>query len=242
MPRATPLLLLPGILNDARVWRPLEPVAAERKVVVAKTHLQDSTSAIAAAAIKLMPPGPFAVAGFSLGGYVALEVCRQAPRRIAGLALLDSGARADTEESQQNRREMISSLNTGMAAFDQVVGGMASKLLHPDHAEDEALLSLLLDMAHHAGQDGFVRQQTAATTRPDRREVLRSVHAPALVLCGEQDRVTPPTLSEEMAGLLPGEVERVILPQSGHLSTLEQPAAVAEAVARWLERVDAAAQ
>ena len=80
-----------------------------------------------------------------------------------------------------------------------------------------------------------------AMTRPDRREVLRTVHAPALVLCGEQDQVTPPTWSEEMAGLLPGEVERVILPHSGHLSTLEQPAAVAEAVARWLERVDAAA-
>lgn len=240
MAHPTPLLLLPGLMNDERVWQPIrEALPAAHPVVVAKTHLHDTIAAIAAAAHALMPPGPFAVAGFSLGGYVALEVCRQVPERIAGLALLDTGARADAPESRQNRQNMISSLDSGKASFGQVAGGFAPRLLHASHAGDPALLELLADMARSVGREGFVRQQTAAMHRADSRDVLRTLHVPALVLCGREDQVTPPALSEEMASLLPGEVELAVLPQSGHMSTLEQPAAVVAAFMRWVDRLGA---
>jgi len=154
-------------------------------------------AALAIAATAQMPAGRFAVAGFSLGGYVALEICPQADDRIAGIALLDTGARADAAEAKQNR------------------------------------------LARAIGTEGFVRQQTAAMNRNDLREVLGDLHCPALVLCGREDQITPPALSEEMAQLLRGDVELVLVPESGHMSTLEQPAAVAEAFGRWLGKVDA---
>ena len=240
MPQTTPLLLLPGIMNDARVWMPVRTAfgPAARPIVVARTDLHDHVTAIAAAAISLMPAGKFAVAGFSLGGYVALEVCRQAPDRIAGLALVDTGARADTPESTENRRKQIAELDGGGSSYADVAGAFPPKLLHPDHLADAAFVELLADMARAVGPEGFKRQQTAAMTRPDNRAVLRGVRAPALVVCGEDDKVTPPELSDEMASLLAGEVERVAVPTAGHMTTLEQPEAVTAALARWVGRVD----
>ena len=235
-----PLLLLPGLMNDARVWDPIRAALQDRPdVLVARTDTADSIEALATAALASMPTGRFAVAGFSLGGYVAMEVCRQAGDRIAGIALLDTGGRADSDESRQNRQRMIAALGTGTADFAQVAGGFASRVVHPSRRGDARMLDLLGDMARAVGADGFVRQQTAAMHRKDARDVLASLHCPALVLCGREDEVTPLALSEELASLLPGDVELVVVPDAGHMSTLEQPLAVAEAFMRWVGRVDA---
>ena len=240
MPIQMPLLLLPGLMNDARVWEPLlEAVRPRFRPIVAETHVADSVAALAACALGLLPAGPFAVAGFSLGGYVALEVCRQAQDRIAGLALLDTGARADTDESKQGRQRMVAALGSGTASFAQIAEGFAPRLVHPAHAQDMHLVELLGDMARAVGPTGFVRQQTAAIHRPDSREILQALHCPSLVLCGQEDQVTPPALSEEMAGLLAGDVQLVIVPECGHMSTLEHPATVRHAFGQWLDRVDA---
>ncbi|WP_269759254.1 alpha/beta fold hydrolase [Variovorax sp. E3] len=136
---------------------------------------------------------------------------------------------------------MVAALGSGSASFAQVAGGFAPITLHAAHAQDAQLLRLLGDMARSVGTEGFTRQQTTAMNRQDGREVLRTLHCPALVLCGREDQITPPALSEEMASLLPGEVDLVLVPQSGHMSTLEQPAAVVEAFTRWIARVDAGA-
>ncbi|RQO52373.1 hypothetical protein DBV14_16050 [Variovorax sp. KBW07] len=121
MTNQTPLLLLPGLMNDERVWDPVrKALPTGRDVVVSSTHTADTIPALAASALAAMPSGKFAVAGFSLGGYVALEVCRQAGQRVAGVALLDTGARADSEEAMQNRRRMVAALETGNASFAQV--------------------------------------------------------------------------------------------------------------------------
>lgn len=242
MQKQTPLLLLPGLMNDARVWDPVRnALPGGRNVVVAQTHSANTIPALAAAALDAMPPGRFAVAGFSLGGYVALEVCRQAHDRIAGIALLNTGARADSEETRQNRQRMVDALGSGSASFAQVAGGFASRVVHASRAADGPLLTLLGDMARGIGSDGFALQQTAAMNRQDDRDILQTLHCPALILCGDEDQITPPALSEEMAGLLAGDVELVVVPQCGHMSTLEQPAAVAGAFLRWIERVDASA-
>ncbi len=238
---ATPLLLLPGLMNDARIWDPVtDAVAGSRPVTVAQTHGADNMAALAQAVLARAPAGRFAIAGFSLGGYVTLEVCRQAPERIAGVALIDTSARADTDEARQNRLRMIDALRKRSSTFEAVISQFPAKLLHPDHASDPRLIQLLADMALAVGAEGFMRQQTAAMNREDRRDVLKTLDVPALVLCGEADTTTPPERSTEMASLLPGDVEHVLVPQAGHLTTLEQPASVASACLHWLARVDAA--
>jgi pimeloyl-ACP methyl ester carboxylesterase len=234
-----PILLLPGLMNDARVWKHvLDALGTGREVVVAPTHTADTISALAACAADLMPKGRFAVAGFSLGGFVAMEVARQVPHCVAGVALLSTSARADSEEAKQNRLRAIEATDAGEAGFTQVGRGLLPRLLHAAHADDRDLLDLLVAMAVEVGRDGFVRQQRAAMNREDSRDVLRKLDCPALVLCGCEDQVTPPDLSDEMAALLAGRVARVRVPQCGHMSTLERPDIVVDAFLQWVERVD----
>jgi pimeloyl-ACP methyl ester carboxylesterase len=238
---ATPLLLLPGLMTDARVWDPLiHAASAQRLIVIGQTHTADSIPDLAEQAAASMPDdGPFAVAGFSLGGYVALELCRQQGQRVAGLALIDTSARADTAEARQNRERMVAALQSGEATFAQTLAGFPPKLLHGHHAEDPRLVRLLEGMGRSTGQAGFIRQQTAAMHRPDSRDVLKTLRCPALVLCGVDDQVTPPERSQEMADLMAGDVELVTVPSAGHMTTLEQPQAVVQPFLRWLARVDA---
>ena len=245
MTHATPLLLLPGLMNDSRIWNPLTTaIAGDRTVHVAPTHLHDSIAESARDAMAAMPAGSFAVAGFSLGGYVAQEVCRQAGGRIAGLGLLDTGARADTEEVKQGREGMIQALDgaegAGTATFGQVAQGFAARIVHASRLQDRELLHLLFDMASTVGSKGFVRQQRAAMNRVDTRDLLPRMNVPAVVVCGREDQITPFSLSQEMASLLP-DAELVAVAEAGHMSILEQPATVVAALVRWLRRVDAAA-
>jgi pimeloyl-ACP methyl ester carboxylesterase len=220
------------------VWSPLLPAfGAGRYVHIAPTHLHGNLEDSAREAVAAMPPGQFAVAGFSLGGYAALEVCRQTKERIAGLALLDTGARTDAEEAKQARTRMVQAMGRGGATLDQIAAGFAAKVEHPSHLSDFGLLRLLADMAKAVGSEGFARQQQAAMDRPDNRELLTELQVPALVLCGREDQVTPLALSEEMARLLP-DAELVIVETAGHMTTLEQPDAVKAAVAVWLSKVD----
>ncbi|VWX62916.1 conserved hypothetical protein [Burkholderiales bacterium 8X] len=238
MNKTIPLLLLPGLMNDERVWSPLLPaIGAGRTVHIAPTHLHASLEVSAREAVTAMPPGRFAVAGFSLGGYVALEVCRQAKERVAGLALLDTGARTDADEAKQARTRMVMAMRSGAATLDQIAAGFADRVVHATHLHDRALLRLLADMASAVGSEGFAKQQQAAMGRPDNRGLLRTLEVPALVLCGREDQVTPLALSEEMANLLP-DAELVIVETAGHMTTLEQPEAVTAALAGWLGRVD----
>lgn len=185
-----------------------------------------------------MPPGRFAVAGFSLGGYVALQVCGLVQQRIAGVGLLDTGARADSDEAKRARINMVQTITAGTAMLDQVAASFAARVVHPSRLQDQALLTLLADMAASVGSDGFAKQQQAAMDRSDRRDLLPRLDIPALVLCGRQDQVTPLALSEEMAALLP-RAELVTVELSGHMAPIEQPDAVSAAMLAWLELVDA---
>ena len=235
----TPLLLLPGLMTDGRMWDPiLHALSHERLVVIGQTHVADNMADLAAAALASMPDGPFAVAGFSLGGYVALELCRQARDRVAGLALIDTSAQADSAEARQNRQRVIDGLVSGGSSFADAIAPFPEKLFHPAHADEPGLRRLLEGMARSVGEAGFVRQQKAAMDRQDRRDVLTALRCPALVVCGREDKVTPPERAQEMAGLLPGDVELVLVADAGHMTTLEQPAAVVAPFLRWLDKVD----
>jgi pimeloyl-ACP methyl ester carboxylesterase len=231
MPQRIPLLLLPGLLCDEALWRPqMESLADIAAPVVADLGQDDSGPAMARRALAAAPP-QFALAGLSMGGYVAQEIMRQAPERVLRLALLDTGARADTPEQTARRRGLIELSEKG--EFKGVTPRLLPLLVHPARTEDAPLAEIILKMAERIGKDGFLRQQRAIMARPDGREDLRRIHCPTLVLCGRQDALTPLALHEEIASLVPGATLTVI-EDCGHLSTLEKPKSVNAAFRNWL--------
>jgi pimeloyl-ACP methyl ester carboxylesterase len=228
------LLLLPGLLNDARLWQAqLDALAGEVDASVADLTRADSIAALAAGAIGDMPAGPFALAGMSMGGYVALEVMRQAGHRILGLALLDTSARADTQESTENRRRLIAQSEND---FDGVVTTLIGKQLHPDRHSDSGLVDTVRAMAHDTGREVFVRQQNAIIGRIDSRPSLAQIRCPTLILCGRDDVITPVEVHEEMQAQIAAS-RMVIVERCGHLSPLEQPDKVTDALKSWLQQL-----
>lgn len=228
-----PLLLLPGLLNDRRVFAPqiaaLEPAV---EIVVADLTGADTIGALAAGVLAASPPR-FALAGFSMGGYVAFEILRQAPERVARLALLDTQARPDAPEQTARREALI-----GLAAigkFKGVTPSLLPQLVHPSRLGDRAVVDPILAMAASVGRDGFVRQQRAIMGRADSRPLLPAIRMPVLVLCGREDRPTPLEASVEMAEAIPGATLAVV-DECGHMAPLERPAAVTAALAGWLAR------
>ncbi|MGJ7499365.1 alpha/beta fold hydrolase [Variovorax sp. ZT5P49] len=230
-----PFYALPGLMNDARLWQHAIAAMPGRLTRIADVVAHDSVSALAAAALVSAPAERFALAAFSLGGYVAFEMLRQAPERVVALALVDTSARPDTPESIEMRQRMIAGVAADAENFAAVAGAFLPRAVHPSRVGDATLGELLASMARSVGTEGFVRQQRAASGRPDSRPLLKDIQCPTLVLCGRQDQLTPLECSEEMAAGIPG-AQLVILENCGHVAPLEQPEAVNAALLRWLER------
>jgi pimeloyl-ACP methyl ester carboxylesterase len=229
----TPLLLLPGLLTDARLFEPqLRGLADIAGPVVAELSGAATVAALAKGAIAAMPPGRFAVAGLSMGGYVALEVMRQAPGRVSALALLNTNARPDTAEGTANRRRLMALAEKD---FPAVNAALVPKLLHPDHVKDARLVKRLDDMAFAIGVEGFKRQQEAIIGRVDSRPHLGAIRVPAMVLAAREDLIMPLEVSEEMARGIPG-ARLEMVEHCGHLSSLEQPDAVTALLRAWIQR------
>lgn len=226
-----PLALLPGLLCDAALWRPqVEALADLADCRVADFTSQDSVPAMAGDVLAMMPES-FALAGLSMGGYVALEIMRQAPERVSRLALLDTTARPDTSEQTARRRGLIELAETGK--FKGVTPRLLPLLIHESRLEDEALTGVVLAMAERIGKDAFIRQQKAIMGRPDSRPSLVAIRCPALVICGRQDALTPLDCAMELAAGIT-DARLVVAEDCGHLSALERPEVVSEAMRTWL--------
>ena len=232
MADSQPLILVPGLLCTADLWAHqvahLGDVAVP--LVTAEHARHDSLGAIAAA-ILAAAPRRFALAGLSMGGYIALEIMRRAPDRVTRLALLDTSARADTPEQTARRQELEGQARIGQ--FKGVTPRLLPLLLHPDRLHDRALVDRVLQMAADIGRDGFFRQQAAIMARPDSRGDLGRIACPTLVLCGDADKLTPPERAEEIAAGIAG-ARLALIPACGHLSTMERPEAATAALRRWL--------
>jgi pimeloyl-ACP methyl ester carboxylesterase len=227
-----PLLLLPGLLCDARLWRDiLPPLAGLATPVIADLAADDAIGAMAERAVALMGTAPrFAVAGLSMGGYVAFEVARRWPERVSRLCLLDTSARPDTEEQSRRRRGLMSLAREGK--FRGVTPRLLPQLLHEARLETP-LAAEVIAMADRIGLAGFLRQQRAIMGRVDSRPSLSAIAVPTLVGVGEADVLTPPERAEEIAAGIPG-ARLEIFTGCGHLPTMEDPPAVAAAMRRWL--------
>lgn len=225
------LILLPGMPLDAAMWaHQSEHLGEVAEVRVGDLTAHDSMEGLARAVLAAAPQR-FALAGLSMGGYVALEVMRQAPERVAKLALLDTSARADTAEQTANRRQAIEL--AGQGKYRQVVAANLPRLLHPDRANDRALVDSVYAQAERIGAEAYARQQTANMGRPDSRPGLGAIRCPTLLLCGRQDAITPPELHAEIAEGIPG-ARCVPIEDCGHLSAMERPQAVTALLRSWL--------
>lgn len=226
-----PLILLPGMMCDARLFSPqIESLSAHSTIQVATINAHDTIGALAAEILD-QAPSRFALAGVSMGGIVAMEVFAQAADRIDRLALMDTNPLAEPAEKRMNRDRQIEKVEAG--GLKQVIQEEMKPYYLTDTPDRQRLLDLCLDMALQQGKEVFVRQSKALRDRKDQQETLRRVDIPTLVLCGEDDQLCPIERHELMHGLIPGSELRII-GGSGHLPTLEQPAQVSEALNRWL--------
>ena len=228
-----PLLLIPGLNCTEALYQPqIDVFSTERPVIVAD-HRQDDRIEAIAERVLAAAPERFALAGLSMGGYIALAMLRQAPERVTRLALLDTTARPDTEEGIARRHQLMAMARGGQWA--EVHTTLWPRLVHPQRYDDKPLEAVVKQMMDDTGIDAFCRQQEAILNRVDSRPFLPSVTCPTLVLVGADDVITPVEVAEEMAAAIPHSVLEIV-PQTGHLATLEAPISVNAALAKWLRR------
>ncbi|MEM8580574.1 MAG: alpha/beta fold hydrolase [Pseudomonadota bacterium] len=227
----TPLVLVPGMMCDARLFLPqLVAFSRERPVSVVPLIGRDSIEALARDALS-NAPARFALAGLSMGGIVAMEIARLAPERIDRLALMDTNHLPEQPERQALREDEIS---------EALAGGLTRVMreeMKPNYLAEgprkAAILRTCMDMAMDLGPEVFAHQSRALRDREDQSETLRGLACPTLILCGRHDLLCPVERHEAMQALVPSCVIDVI-EDAGHMPTLEQPGATNAALARWL--------
>ncbi|CCE04565.1 putative hydrolase [Bradyrhizobium sp. STM 3843] len=231
MPDMLPIVLVPGLISSPRIYTPVIPPLWQLGPVTVANHIRDdSMGAIARRILKEAPPR-FALAGHSMGGYIAFEIMRQAPERVARLALINTQARPDTPEASARRRDMIARAHAG--GYHAIVDELFAGFVHPSRRDEAAHRRLVHDMADDVGVDGFLKQQAAIMARPDSRPTLTAIRCPTLVLTSDTDNTIPNSLSQEMADEIAGSW-LVMLENCGHLPQVERPEATAKALVEWL--------
>jgi len=231
MDNTMPILLVPGLVSSPRIYAPVVPALWRFGPVSVANHIRDDTMGAIARRILAEAPPRFALAGHSMGGYIAFEIVRQAPDRVAKLALINTQARPDTPEATARRRDMIARARAGeySAILDELFPGF----VHPSRLGEASLRQLVHDMGEDIGVEAFVRQQTAIISRADSRPTMAWIKCPTLVLTGDADNTIPNSLSVEMAQGIPG-ARLTIIPDCGHLPQVEQARACADAMVEWL--------
>lgn len=226
-----PLVLLPGMMCDARMWGPQMPSLNRRFALHASLTGADTVQGLAEAVLRDAPPR-FALAGLSMGGIVAMEVVRQAPHRVDRLALLDTNPLAEAPELRARREPQIARA---------LSGGLASVMrdeMKPNYLAEgpgkAAILDLCMDMALALGAEVFARQSRALRDRPDQTATLAAFTGPALVLMGREDRLCPRDRHDLMHALMP-QSRLAVIDGAGHLPTVEQPERTTAELLRWLE-------
>ncbi|MBF9031708.1 alpha/beta fold hydrolase [Rhodobacterales bacterium HKCCE3408] len=231
----TPLVLLPGMMCDARLFGPQFAAFSGLRAIGTAPLVGASDMPSLAARVLAEAPPRFALAGLSMGGIVAMEIVRQAPERVAGLALLDTNPRAELPEVKERRAPQMEKVRNGQLRA-VMRDEMKPKYL-ADGPNKAAILNLCMEMAMALGPDAFLDQSVALRDRSDQQETLRGVRCPTLVLCGRADALCPVERHELMHDLVPGS-RLVVIEDAGHMPVLERPDETNAALADWLEACD----
>ena len=232
MDNSMPILLVPGLVSSPRIFSPVVPALWRFGPVTVANHIRDDNMGAIARRILAEAPPRFALAGHSMGGYIAFEIMRQAPQRVAKLALLDTSARPDDAELTARRQAPMAKARAGKLI--EVADESFVFYVHSDRHGDVALRDVVRAMAEETGVEAYLRQQQAIIARPDSRPTLRAIRCPTLMLVGAEDKGTPPELAREIAAGIAG-ARLVVVPECGHLSTLERPQAVTKALVEWMQ-------
>lgn len=226
------IIFIPGLICDADLFADQSAmVRATHPVTVADTTRDDTIEAMARRLLVDHPEDELILIGLSMGGYIALEAQALAPERVSRIALFNTNARADAPEASADRKRLIALTEAGR--FEQVCETLWAKFVAEKRRQDQALQARIAAMAANIGPEAFIRQERAIMGRRDHRARLGEITIPALVIVGDEDVLTPPALSQEMAEALP-QATLGIIPDCGHLSTMERPEAVNRALAAWL--------
>lgn len=225
-----PFVLISGLNATTEVFAELAQALWPLGPVTLANHVDGEGIAGIAAAILASAPPRFALLGFSMGGYIAFEIMRQAPERVSRLCLLDTTARPDAPETSAKRRERMALARAGR--FAQAVEEGFSLTVHPDHAERDDLQAITRRMALAMGPETFVRHQEAIIGRPDSRPTLAGIAVPTAVITGEADQITPPEAAREMAEGIAG-ARLTLIAGAGHMAIIEQPEATIAAILAW---------
>lgn len=228
-------VLLPGLACDAGLWHDqlaaLQPGHAPR---VADVHMRAPSLPAMAALLLAEHPGELLLIGASMGGRIALEAAQQAPQRVRGIALLGSTARADTDELRALRTEAVAQFESGRG--EDLLQANVWFVFHRSAWDDDALLDRYRAMLRRAGFAQLARQNRAMMAAHDFRPRLPAIRCPTLVVCGENDGVTPPQCSREIAQAIAG-ARLALLPDCGHMLTMEKPGAVNALLLQWLATI-----
>ena len=225
------LVLVPGLTCTADLWGPQIAALGGVADITVADHTTADTMQVIARDILAKAPEKFALAGLSMGGYIAFEIMRQAPRRVTRLALLDTSAKPFDQTQAAGRHALVALARA--KGMDAAIEKLLPVFIHPVRMTDTALVETIRQMGRDTGVDTFARQQTALMSRPDCRPTLADIRCPTLVLTGAQDLLTPVAEHELIAAGIAG-ARLVILPECGHLTTLEKPDAVTAAMRAWL--------
>lgn len=226
------LVMIPGLGSDGAVWRPTIAALGSAAACTVGDTLSDPTLPKMAHRILAQAPGRFALAGVSMGGMVAMEILKAAPDRVTRLALVDTNARPDTLAQKAYRK--ATNLAVGASGhFRMLAERSLPSLLHPDAPQD--VRDEMIEMSVRVGADAYVRQNRAVAARQDLRPVLGGITVPTAVIVGEEDRLTPLAMSQEIHALMPGSTLHVI-PGCGHLPPMEAPGVMAALLVDWLAR------
>jgi pimeloyl-ACP methyl ester carboxylesterase len=231
MPEPLPIVLIPGLNCSARLYADQITVLWRFGPVTVADHTRDDSMDAIAGRILAAAPPHFALAGLSMGGYLALTIVRQAPERVQKLALLDTSARPESPEQTARRKPQIALAQNGR--FAEVPPLQFPFFVHRNRQGDDALRTRVRLMAEETGAEAFLRQEHALIARADARPLLATIKCPTLVLVGDGDELTPPALSRELAEGIAGS-RLAIVPDCGHLSTMEHPEAVNRALVEWM--------
>lgn len=231
-----PLLLLPGLMCDEAVWVHQRKALSELTGCIVPFYRNlTSITSMAEEVLAEAPSGPLLIAGHSMGGRIALELARLAPSRVQGIALLDTGTEpiADGTAGAQERVRRMELLKIARTEGMRSMGQQWAKgMVHPSRI-GTTVFEEILDMLERSTPERFASQLHALLARPDARPVYAKLMCPTLLLCGSQDTWSPLARHEQMQRDLP-QARLVTIEDSGHMTTMEQPDAVSNALRQWI--------
>lgn len=227
----TPLLLLPGTACDARVFAPLLQALGDVDAIIGDMSGANTMPDLARKILSMAPPR-FSLLGFSLGGMAALEMIAQQPERVERLCLVDTNPRPDPEANAAVRRAAVARARAD--GMDTFILDTWPKPVSPANADNASLRQMICAMARSTAPDVLAGHAEVAIHRADSRPRLGDIKVPTLIIAGEHERVCPLEMHQDMADGIPGS-DYQLIPNAGHFALLENPAAIATHVRRWLD-------